>query len=745
MSRKSIVWLGALLILVLASSLACNVGGPSEPTAVPTQAPAATEAPTQAPKATEPPETTEEKPTPTEEVAAVDPLLVTDLEDVKLAVVQIEAEGSFVDPQFGLMANVAGSGSGFIIDESGIAVTNNHVVTGAALLRVWVGGEDEPRNARVLGVSECSDLAVIDIEGDGFHYLQWHEEPVHVGLDVYAAGFPLGDPEFTLTGGIVSKEEADGDTDWASIGSVIEHDATINPGNSGGPLVDESAQVVGVNYASSPDYNQYFAISYDEARRVLDSLQGGSDVASIGVNGTAISDGRGTNGIWVASVDSGSPAERAGVLPGDVITAIEGYGLASDGTMASYCDILRSHHLDDVMSLQVLRYDTEEVLEGQLNGDPLTLSFSFAQELGQDVVDTSTTNYSDYVEVTDDTGAIVVEIPAEWNNVDGSVWEDEDGVMGAAIVASSDLDAFNEGYTVPGVVFMASASMAEMGDASDLLDTLDFSDDCLYEGRETYDDSLYSGYYDLYSGCAGTDTILVVVAALPPDGSYATLLAVQAISDADLDAIDHILNTFVVVGTLPDETGGGTSGGGSGDASLTVYNDTDEAVWFINISPSTSDSWGDDWLGDDVILSGDYYTFYMPAGTYDLRALDPDENVLAERYGEEISGDMEWTLYLDETGSSGGDQGVGYHELTLENYSDIDVCYVFISPSTSDSWGDDWLGESDVIPVGTIYTFYLPGDVMTWDLQAADCEGVSVAEEYEVYFDTDKVWTLTPQ
>ena len=146
------------------------------------------------------------------------------------------------------------------------------------------------------------------------------------------------------------------------------------------------------------------------------------------------------------------------------------------------------------------------------------------------------------------------------------MWEDEDGVMGAAIVASSDLDAFNEGYTVPGVVFMASASMAEMGEASDLLDTLDFSDDCLYEGRETYEDALYSGYYDLYSGCGGTDTILVVVAALPEDGSFATLLAVQAISDADLDAIDHILNTFVVVGALPDETGGGTSGGGSGDA-----------------------------------------------------------------------------------------------------------------------------------------------------------------------------------
>jgi hypothetical protein len=93
---------------------------------------------------------------------------------------------------------VAGRGSGFIIDEAGVAVTNNHVVTGAAFLQVWVGGESEARNARVLGVSECSDLAVIDIEGEGYPYLESFDGPVSTGTTVFAAGFPLGDPEFTL-------------------------------------------------------------------------------------------------------------------------------------------------------------------------------------------------------------------------------------------------------------------------------------------------------------------------------------------------------------------------------------------------------------------------------------------------------------------------------------------------------------------------------------------------------------------
>ena len=100
---------------------------------------------------------------------------IRSLEDAQSAVIQIEAQGSFTDPAVGMVYNAAGRGSGFIIDPSGIAVTNNHVVTGAALIQVWIGGEDEPHNARILGVSECSDLAVIDIEGDGFPYLEWYE------------------------------------------------------------------------------------------------------------------------------------------------------------------------------------------------------------------------------------------------------------------------------------------------------------------------------------------------------------------------------------------------------------------------------------------------------------------------------------------------------------------------------------------------------------------------------------------
>ncbi len=162
---------------------------------------------------------------------------VSSLDEVQGATIRIVAEGSFVDPEYGQQYNAAGSGSGFFISPDGIAVTNNHVVTGAAFLQVYVDGEEDPRNAKILGVSECSDLAVIDVDGDGYPYLEWYDGDISVGTEIYAAGFPLGVEEFTLLDGIISKADADGESDWSSVDSVIEHSADTLPGNSGGPIV----------------------------------------------------------------------------------------------------------------------------------------------------------------------------------------------------------------------------------------------------------------------------------------------------------------------------------------------------------------------------------------------------------------------------------------------------------------------------------------------------------------------------
>lgn len=521
------------VFIVIASmvflSLACNLtGGSKSPTEAAVQP---TSVPTEKPSAA-----------------------VSTLEGVKAATIQIESQGSFADPEVGMVYNAAGRGSGFIIDPSGIAVTNNHVVTGAALLKVWVGGESEPRNARILGVSECWDLAVIDLEGDGYPYLEFHTGEVNPGLEVYAVGYPLGDPEYTLTKGIVSKAKADGKTSWASVGSVIEHDARIRPGNSGGPLVDANGKVVGVNYAGIESTDQNFAIKAADAQPILDKLKGG-DFESIGINGQAVQSEDGSiSGVWVSSVKSGSAADKAGLQGGDIVTKMEGLVLATDGTIADYCDILRTRNATDTLSIEVLRYASSEVLAGQLNGRPLETSFSFADTLSNDVT-TEGQAYTEFVNVQDDYQAIQVSIPSSWAQVDGSPWTSDGDVIGSSITAAADLDAFNNTYGEPGMYFGVSNDLAKLGGYIQLLDLYrdTFKPDCNYKGRYDYEDSAFKGAYDWYDSCGGTTNNMIILSSRPKQNetSFLVIVMVNMMSDADANALDQILQTFDVVGQLP--------------------------------------------------------------------------------------------------------------------------------------------------------------------------------------------------
>jgi serine protease Do len=552
------------MILALAS-MACSfsLGTPeATPTTAPVQG-AATTAPVQAEataaNATAPATATPAAPA----TEASKPGAVTSLDDVKSATIQIIAEGTFVDPQVGLMLNAAGAGSGFIIDPSGIAITNNHVVTGSALLKVYVAGESKARNAKVLGVSECSDLAVIDIDGDGYPYLQWEDAAPKVGLDVYAAGFPLGEPEFSLTRGIISKATADGETNWASVDHVMMHDATINPGNSGGPLVTADGKVVGVNYAGNDNANQYFAISPDEAKAIIAELESGKDVTSLGINGQAVRSEDGSiSGIWVSSVKSGSPADKTGIKAGDIVTNLENIVLSTDGTMADYCDILRSHRPTDTLSVSVLRFADQTFMDGQVNGRPLEVSMSFAQQLGDEVdqsgtAATDTTDYTEYVKVTDNSGAIEIEIPREWGEVDGSQWETTWGsynITAPAVAASASLDAYNNTWDESGVFFAASSDMGRTGGYMQLIEGVRdwYKSECRLDSANDYKDNLYEGRYELWKNCGANNTYTFVLAARPIQykTSFLVLVELRITKDADLKALDHILQSFVVKGDV---------------------------------------------------------------------------------------------------------------------------------------------------------------------------------------------------
>ncbi len=493
--------------------------------------------------------------------------LVTTLADVKSAVIQIEAQGTFVDPDFGEFSG-AGRGTGFIIDPSGLAVTNNHVVTGAALLKVWIGGDSgKSYNAQIIAVSECSDLALIDIEGGNFPYLDWYSGPIQVGLEIYAAGFPLGDPEYTLTKGIVSKEKADGESSWASVNHVIEHDATINPGNSGGPLVSADGQVVGVNYATYAEANQYFAIGQDAAIPVIEQFKNGENVDTVGINGIAVQSDDGTlAGIWVSSIKSGSAADEAGLEAGDLITSLESLPLAADGTMSTYCDIIRTQGDENTLAVEVLRFPTQELLEGQINGRALSVVGSGPMvndpppESNITTGDTPQTgDGSGYMEIYDYSDALVISVPETWNDMESFDWEDTwelgNGTLfdffAADLVAAPSLDDFYD-WTGPGVDFAASRQWGNIGGYLQLLDGTEhwYSDDCVKDERDDYEDEAYEGAYDWWI-CDYVDIVVIAVRPIADPTAYLALIQVNLQTEVDFDALEEITATFDVINSLP--------------------------------------------------------------------------------------------------------------------------------------------------------------------------------------------------
>ena len=314
-----------------------------------------------------------------QEVAAQSPPPISEPDDLEDAVVFIRAIGLFADPSG--TSEGESSGSGFLISPDGNIVTANHVVAGANVVWVEISGRSTPVNAIVLGRSECDDLALLDVPLDGLPYLAWSTTPPVAGLPVVAVGFPDADRRFFRARGQINREPGPGVTNWASIEEEIEHDATTAPGASGGPLVDGSTKVAGVHYAGLN--NRSYAISAHEATSVLKRFgddAGPGPILTIGINGEAIQfPETGLDGVFVSSVERGSPAANAGIQAGDLITTLNGVPLAVDGTMAEYCAVLRSTRPDAVLDVEIVRSDGQ-MLSGQINGTPLVVTGSVSPD-----------------------------------------------------------------------------------------------------------------------------------------------------------------------------------------------------------------------------------------------------------------------------------------------------------------------------------------------------------------------------
>ena len=222
-------------------------------------------------------------------------------------------------------------GSGFVYDNSGDIVTNAHVVDGATAIKVRFA-DGTTAKATLVGKDEGTDIAVIKVDGASSELHPLHvgtSSVVQPGQEVVAIGSPFG-LQGTMTAGIVSAvNRTITAPNQYSISGAIQTDAAINHGNSGGPLLDLSGNVIGVNAQIDSNSNDNagvgFAIPIDAVKNVADTVIAGKTVqhAYLGVQ---IADASGA-GAQVAEVKNGSPADKAGLQTGDVVTKIDGIAI----------------------------------------------------------------------------------------------------------------------------------------------------------------------------------------------------------------------------------------------------------------------------------------------------------------------------------------------------------------------------------------------------------------------------------
>ncbi len=231
-------------------------------------------------------------------------------------------------------------GSGVIVSKDGYIITNNHVVEGSTLVTVKLG-DNASYTARIIGTDPATDVAVLKIEGESLPFVTLGDsDKTNVGEWVLAVGNPFGLDQ-TVTAGIISakgRTQRAGGLQEVQYQDFIQTDASINPGNSGGPLLNLRGQVIGINSAilsrAGGSVGIGFAIPSNLAKSVMESVVSNNGEVRRSWLGVIMRDlnaevsrsvgYQGTSGVLVSDVAPKSPAQNAGLKPGDIITKFDG-------------------------------------------------------------------------------------------------------------------------------------------------------------------------------------------------------------------------------------------------------------------------------------------------------------------------------------------------------------------------------------------------------------------------------------
>lgn len=290
-------------------------------------------------------------------------------------------DGGLKIPQYrerGTRKQEISSGTGFIVSADGLIVTNKHVVADPDASYTVLMNDGRKLPANVLARDPLQDLAVIKISGSNFPYLKLGDSSkVKIGQTAIAIGNALGEFKNTVSVGVISGLHRSvvangGASGPEALQELIQTDAAINPGNSGGPLLNVSGEVIGIDTAMAQGAeNIGFAIPINKAKKALDNvrLHGRIIYPFIGVRYIVVTKDLVEKeklardyGVYLQSssndpaVVPGSPAQKSGLLEGDIILQINGEKITPDSTLSA---LIQKYNVGEQIMLNVFRRDHE--------------------------------------------------------------------------------------------------------------------------------------------------------------------------------------------------------------------------------------------------------------------------------------------------------------------------------------------------------------------------------------------------